>query len=213
MRRSARASSSGISCRRGFRLMTPKHGFVTGFYEPEVEASPVRTEQIHRSAAVAAGRSGRRRRRQPPGGHGPLSRLCAADAGRAGRIFRPGGDRAGRAGRARAGDRLAGRARSMPSSSTCRARRGSNMTDGSMKRVTYAAKSGQRFSGPGRILADLGEIPLERGDDAVDPRLVRRAIRERVDEILLAEPLLHLLPRGAGRRSRRSGRSRRRRCR
>lgn len=33
------------------------------------------------------------------------------------------------------------------------------MTDGTAKRVTYAAKSGQRFSGPGRKLADLGEIP------------------------------------------------------
>ena len=34
------------------------------------------------------------------------------------------------------------------------------MTDGSTKRVTYAAKSGQRFTGIGRVLADLGEIPL-----------------------------------------------------
>lgn len=34
--------------------------------------------------------------------------------------------------------------------------------DGTVRRVTYSAKSGQRFSGPGRILADLGEIPLEQ---------------------------------------------------
>ena len=33
-----------------------------------------------------------------------------------------------------------------------------SMTDGSVKRVTYAAKSGQRFTGPGHVLADLGEI-------------------------------------------------------
>ena len=37
-----------------------------------------------------------------------------------------------------------------------------HMTDGSAKRVTYAAKSGQRFSGPGGILARMGEIPLEQ---------------------------------------------------
>ena len=37
-------------------------------------------------------------------------------------------------------------------------------------------RSGQRFTGPGRILAELGEIPLDRGDDAVDPRLVREPI-------------------------------------
>ncbi|MBX3568257.1 MAG: murein transglycosylase A [Rhizobiaceae bacterium] len=34
------------------------------------------------------------------------------------------------------------------------------MQDGTLRRVTYAAKSGQRFTGPGRVLADLGEIPL-----------------------------------------------------
>lgn len=35
------------------------------------------------------------------------------------------------------------------------------MTDGTLRRLTYAAKTGQKFSGPGRILANLGEIPLE----------------------------------------------------
>lgn len=33
------------------------------------------------------------------------------------------------------------------------------MPDGTVRRVTYAAKSGQRFTGPGRVLAELGEIP------------------------------------------------------
>ena len=57
------------------------------------------------------------------------------------------------------------------------------MTDGSMKRITYAAKSGQRFSGPGRILADLGEIPLEQ----VTMQSIRawfKANPDRIDEIL-----------------------------
>ncbi|MBL0936861.1 MAG: murein transglycosylase A [Rhizobiaceae bacterium] len=35
------------------------------------------------------------------------------------------------------------------------------MTDGSERRVTYAAKSGHSFSGPGKILAERGEIPLK----------------------------------------------------
>jgi membrane-bound lytic murein transglycosylase A len=34
------------------------------------------------------------------------------------------------------------------------------MPDGTTRRITYAAKSGQRFTGPGRLLAELGEIPL-----------------------------------------------------
>jgi membrane-bound lytic murein transglycosylase A len=37
-----------------------------------------------------------------------------------------------------------------------------HMTDGSLRRVTYAAKSGQCFSGPGKILAEIGDIPLDR---------------------------------------------------
>jgi membrane-bound lytic murein transglycosylase A len=58
-----------------------------------------------------------------------------------------------------------------------------NMTDGTVKRVTYAAKSGHRFSGPGRKLADLGEIPLQD----VTMQSIRRWFREnptRIDEIL-----------------------------
>ncbi len=55
--------------------------------------------------------------------------------------------------------------------------------DGAEKRVTYAAKSGQRFTGPGGVLADLGEIPR--------PQVTMQSIRAwfranpgRVDEIL-----------------------------
>jgi membrane-bound lytic murein transglycosylase A len=57
------------------------------------------------------------------------------------------------------------------------------MTDGRLVRVTYAAKSGQRFTGPGGILADLGEIPLEK----VTMQSIRAwfgAHPDRVDEIL-----------------------------
>jgi membrane-bound lytic murein transglycosylase A len=57
------------------------------------------------------------------------------------------------------------------------------MTDGSLMRVTYAAKSGQRFSGPGKALADLGEIPLQD----VTMQSIRAWFKrhpDRIDEIL-----------------------------
>lgn len=57
------------------------------------------------------------------------------------------------------------------------------MPDGTLRRVTYAAKTGHRFTGPGRILADLGEIPLEK----VTMQSIRAwfaANPERIDEIL-----------------------------
>ena len=57
------------------------------------------------------------------------------------------------------------------------------MTNGTTRRVTYAAKSGQRFSGPGRTLAELGEIPLAQ----VTMQSIRAWLRdhpERIDEIL-----------------------------
>lgn len=57
------------------------------------------------------------------------------------------------------------------------------LPDGTVRRVTYAAKSGQRFSGPGRILADLGEIPLAD----VTMQSIRawfKAHPDRIDEIL-----------------------------
>ena len=58
-----------------------------------------------------------------------------------------------------------------------------DMTDGTTSRVTYAAKSGQRFTGAGRILAELGEIPLEQ----VTMQSIRawfNANPDRIDEIL-----------------------------
>ncbi|PTE07651.1 transglycosylase [Mesorhizobium helmanticense] len=57
------------------------------------------------------------------------------------------------------------------------------MTDGRLCRVTYAAKSGQRFTGAGKILGASGEIPLEK----VTMQSIRawfKAHPDRVDEIL-----------------------------
>ncbi|MBX3579301.1 MAG: murein transglycosylase A [Rhizobiaceae bacterium] len=52
-----------------------------------------------------------------------------------------------------------------------------------VRRVTYAAKTGHRFNGPGRRLADLGEIPLAD----VTMQSIRQWFRDhpdRIDEIL-----------------------------
>lgn len=57
------------------------------------------------------------------------------------------------------------------------------MTDGESMRVTYAAKSGHPFTAIGRVLANLGEIPLEQ----VTMQTIRSWLRdhpERRDEIL-----------------------------
>ena len=55
--------------------------------------------------------------------------------------------------------------------------------DGSMQRITYAAKAGHPFTGIGRHLADLGEIPLEQ----VSMASIRQWLAdhpERQDEVL-----------------------------
>jgi membrane-bound lytic murein transglycosylase A len=57
------------------------------------------------------------------------------------------------------------------------------MADGTLRRVTYAAKSGQRFTGAGNVLIGLGEIA--RAD--VTMQSIRRWLRDnpdRIDEIL-----------------------------
>ena len=75
-----------------------------------------------------------------------------------------------------------------------------NMTDGTTAPRHLCGQIGQRFTGPGKILAELGEIPL----DEVTMQSIRAWFRDtsrshRRDP--LAEPLLHLLSRSAGRRS------------
>jgi membrane-bound lytic murein transglycosylase A len=58
-----------------------------------------------------------------------------------------------------------------------------HFSDGTVTRVTYAAKSGHPFTGPGRVLAAMGEIPL----DEVTMQSIRAWFRRnpgRIDEIL-----------------------------
>ncbi len=57
------------------------------------------------------------------------------------------------------------------------------LQDGQMLRVTYAGKSGHEFTGPGKVLAELGEIPLE----AVTMQSIRKWFADnphRINEIL-----------------------------
>ncbi len=57
------------------------------------------------------------------------------------------------------------------------------MPDGTVRRVTYAAKTGHPFTGPGRVLVDMGEIPAA----GVSMQAVRawfKANPQRIDEIL-----------------------------
>ena len=57
------------------------------------------------------------------------------------------------------------------------------MPDGAPRRVTYAAKSGQRFTGPGGVLAELGEI--SRAEVTMQSiRAWLQAHPERIDDIL-----------------------------
>lgn len=157
-------------------------GFVTGFYEPQLPASPVRTPHFrvpllappddlvgiddgNRPAgldpAVAFGRRAESgiveyfdRAAIEAGALGPRARPLAWLADKVDAFF----------------VHVQGCARLA-------------MPDGTVKRLTYAAKSGHPFTGPGRVLAGLGEIAR----DEVMMQSIRAWFREnpgRVDEIL-----------------------------
>lgn len=140
---------------------TGGQGFVTGFYEPEVEASPERTARftvplLSRPADLVDIDDANR-----PGGMDPYLAFGRQADGRLAEYF----DR-----RAIEQGALSGQGLEMawladPVDAFFIHVQGAarlRMTDGRLRRVTYAAKSGQMFSGPGRILADLGEIPREK---------------------------------------------------
>ena len=159
-----------------------EHGLVTGFYEPQVEASPVRTEifrvpLLGRPADLVDIDDTNR-----PPGFDPY--LASGRATKAGIV--PYHDRGEIERGALSGTGLEIAWLSDPVDAFFIHVQGAArlvMTDGSLRRVTYAAKSGHRFSGPGRILADLGEIPLAE----VTMQSIRawfRAHPERINEIL-----------------------------
>lgn len=157
-------------------------GLVTGFYEPEVEASPVRTERftvplLSRPADLIDIDDGNR-----PAGMDPyLAFARRTDEGPVEYFDRGEIERGALASQNLEIAWLAEKVDAFFVHVQGAARL--KMTDGRLCRVTYAAKSGQRFTGPGKILSELGEIPLEK----VTMQSIRawfKAHPERVDEIL-----------------------------
>ena len=169
MRRRARLRPAGAADAQAFfeTHFTPVHvmpeggghGFVTGFYEPEVDASPVRTERftvplLSRPADLVDVDDANR-----PAGFDPyLAFGRRRPTGIVEYFDRAAIERGALAGHGLEIAWLADKVDVFFIHVQGAARL--DMTDGTQRRVTYAAKSGHRFSGPGRILAELGEIPL-----------------------------------------------------
>lgn len=159
-----------------------ENGFVTGFYEPIVEASRVRAEGFtvpllsRPEDLIDIDESNR-----PPGMDPYLAFGRAGENGPVEYFDRQAIESGALANR---GLEIAWLARRVDAffihvQGAARLR----MTDGTLRRVTYAAKSGQRFTGIGKVLADLGEIPLEQ----VSMQSIRAwlaAHPDRQDEIL-----------------------------
>ncbi|SFK27002.1 membrane-bound lytic murein transglycosylase A [Mesorhizobium albiziae] len=192
----ARAAGSGTAAQPDARRFFERHfvpckvvpdnggkkGFVTGFYEPEAEASPVQTGRFQYpllrrpSDLVDIDDTNR------PAGMDPYLAFGRQTAGGIVEYF----DRASIEQGALAGRNLEIAWLADPVDAFFIHVQGAArlaMSDGTSKRVTYAAKSGHRFSGPGRKLADLGEIP----ENAVTMQSIRTWFRDnpaRISEIL-----------------------------
>ncbi|WP_406873058.1 murein transglycosylase A [Aminobacter sp. P9b] len=157
-------------------------GLVTGFYEPEVEASPVRTEVfriplLSRPADLVDVDD----KNRPVGMDPYLAFARQAPNGLVEHFDRRGIEQGALSGKGLEIAWLADPVDAFFIHVQGAARL--HMTDGSLRRVTYAAKSGQRFTGPGGILAGIGEIPLEK----VTMQSIRawfKANPQRIDEIL-----------------------------
>ncbi|MBZ9675208.1 murein transglycosylase A [Mesorhizobium sp. ES1-1] len=157
-------------------------GLVTGFYEPEVEASPVRTPHfsvplLSRPADLIDIDDTNR-----PAGLDPyLAFARATPAGPAEYPDRGAIERGALSGKGLEIAWLADKVDAFFIHVQGAARL--VMTDGQLRRITYAAKSGQRFTGPGKVLSEIGEIPL----DEVTMQSIRawfKAHPDRVDDIL-----------------------------
>jgi membrane-bound lytic murein transglycosylase A len=157
-------------------------GLVTGFYEPEVEASAVRTAHfkvplLSRPADLVDVDDANR-----PAGMDPYLAFAQHTPDRVVEYFdRPAIEQGALDGQGLEIAWLADPVDAFFVHVQGAARL--NMTDGSVRRVTYAAKTGQRFTSPGATLAELGEIPLKK----VTMQSIRawfKANPQRVDEIL-----------------------------
>ena len=157
-------------------------GFVTGFYEPEVAASPVRTEEFRvpllgvPDDLVKIDDANRPEELDPY-----LAFGRSTQAGIVEYFDRPAIEKGALGGRAGALAWVSGPVDAFFVHVQGAARL--IMPDGSMRRVTYAAKSGQRFTGPGGLLVAMGEIPAaEISMQAIRAWFQRNP--HRVDEIL-----------------------------
>ena len=180
----------------------PLPGFVTGYYEPVVDASPVRTERFRFPALPAAGRSREDRRRQRGR---PASTPLSASRG-ACRTATSSNIRTAPRSRTARWRRAAWRSpgsttRSRPSSSMSRVRPGCALRTGAQVRVGYAAKTGHAFTAIGRILLERGELTPRRGRHGRHQGLARGP-SGRGPPAPPAQPFVHLLPRISGRQSR-----------
>jgi membrane-bound lytic murein transglycosylase A len=159
-----------------------EHGFVTGFYEPVVKASPVRTDRftvplLARPDDLVDVDDANR-----PSGLDPyLAFGRSTETGLVEYFDRAAIEQGALAGRGLEIAWLENKVDVFFVHVQGAARL--EMTDGSTRRVTYAAKSGQKFTGIGKVLADLGEIPLAE----VTMQSIRAWLAKnpgRIDEIL-----------------------------
>lgn len=159
-----------------------EQGFVTGFYEPELVASRVETHRFRfplyarPEDLVDLDESNR------PAGMDPAFAFgCRAAGGIAEYSDRRAIESGALTGRAPVIAWLADRVDLFFAHVQGAARL--LMRNGDIVRVTYAAKSGHPFTGPGGVLAELGEIPREK----LTMQSIRawfRANPQRIDEIL-----------------------------
>ena len=157
-------------------------GFVTGFYEPEVDASPVETAEFRVPLLARPDDLVDVDHDNRPAGMDPYLAFARQGPDALVEYFdRPAIEQGALAGR---GLEIAWVADPVDAFFVhVQGAARLSMTDGSLRRVTYAAKSGQRFTGPGGILAQIGEIPLEK----VTMQSIRawfKANPHRINEIL-----------------------------
>jgi len=133
-------------------------GFVTGFYEPEVDASPVRTDRFSVPILSRPADLVEIDDRNRPAGMDPyLAFGRRTPSGLAEYFDRRAIESGALAGAGLELAWLADRVDAFFVHVQGAARL--KMTDGRLTRITYDGKSGQRFTGIGRILVELGEIP------------------------------------------------------